>query len=211
MWVGLNIIVGLPKETERDIQETIQFINNNIKYINTIYVTKYHLLFESILYKYAKEYGLTNIVPRKGKKLLEGAWDIFCFDEIDGRTEHDRSLWAEEAYRRVTKSFPVEKGSDTYAIKDRFNFLHYLLSTRKSIQSVEDIYYHAVRKFMKCAKLNYCAIEEKRKKNYVKSVLCVLLFSLYKLWYNFQRWGSYSMKRKSIKMQPYHNAVAGPV
>lgn len=85
---GLEIIAGLPTETDEDIRETINFIERNREYIDEVTLNAFYLLRGSLMYVNPSAYGIENIrqivTPESEKEKRYHQLHTLDFDEIDG-------------------------------------------------------------------------------------------------------------------------------
>lgn len=58
IWADVEVIIGLPQETEQDFQATYKFIEKNRKYINYFWVNEYFVVPNSLIGKYPERYGV---------------------------------------------------------------------------------------------------------------------------------------------------------
>ncbi|MFH1642431.1 MAG: radical SAM protein [Nanoarchaeota archaeon] len=82
IWTCVEIISGLPTETDYDIRQTTAFLKENSKFIDTINFSPFFLCYPSRMYVYPKKYGIKNIrLPKNDKNRVNV---IYLFDEING-------------------------------------------------------------------------------------------------------------------------------
>jgi len=91
IWAGVEIITGLPTETQVDIDITIKFLNDNKEYINMIFLNPFFLDNQSLMLKNPQKYGITNIqeigkraTPNEVIDVTDTYFYPYSFDEIDG-------------------------------------------------------------------------------------------------------------------------------
>lgn len=96
IWNGFEIICGLPHEKEEDIAQTINFLNKNSPYLDTIYFNPFYLDSSSSFFKYPDKYGIENITraqryaSHKTSALLDEYVFEFAFDEVNGLKWKDK-------------------------------------------------------------------------------------------------------------------------
>lgn len=86
IWNGLELIPGLPFENEFDVAETLNFLRNNLQYLDNLYISRFKLERKSLMAEKPNNYGLRNVKFKEGRSFLESEYlDIFgSFDEKDG-------------------------------------------------------------------------------------------------------------------------------
>ncbi len=84
IWTGIEIIGGLPHETEKDVRETISFIKRNKKHIDSLYYNAFNIKDASLLSKDPEKYGLTNIFEISSYEDGFSTFVKYGFDEIKG-------------------------------------------------------------------------------------------------------------------------------
>ena len=95
IWNEVELIAGLPYETDEDIQNTIEFINKSKKYIDYFYLNKY-LLLDSEIYHNPEKYSIGNIKDNP----------IICdfprrFDELNGLPWKRKKKQIINSYKKV--------------------------------------------------------------------------------------------------------------
>jgi len=58
IWADLEVIVGLPYETDENFQETVDFLQRNKKYINYLSINEYFVVPHSLLGAYPEKYDI---------------------------------------------------------------------------------------------------------------------------------------------------------
>jgi len=115
IWTGIEVICGLPHETDRDIELTIGFLNRNKEFIDKIYCNMFDLRPHSLMRLYPEDYGIENI--REANLYSESAanFTVFLFDEVNGLRWEDKKKQIAESYSRVMR--------ETESIYDIPNYL----------------------------------------------------------------------------------------
>jgi len=95
IWNEVELIAGLPYENDGDIQNTIEFINKSIKYVDYFYLNKY-LLLDSEIYNNPEKYGIGNIKDKP----------ITCdfprrFDELNGLPWREKKKQITNSYKKI--------------------------------------------------------------------------------------------------------------
>lgn len=130
---GLEIISGLPTETDEDINDTLNFIMKNSEYIDEVTLNAFYLVDGSLMFQDPAKYGIENI--RQIRTLgvqQEKAYhplQYFAFDEIDGlkwqekRKQIDRStgiIW-NFIFRNKLHELREDGLHVLFALYDRWN------------------------------------------------------------------------------------------
>jgi len=107
IWTGLMLIAGFPYETNKDIQETIHFIQKNAKYIDTVTLSPFHLVPNSLMFAHPEQYGITN-VRRFEKQSIKSNDKTFslmdwAFDEINGLSWEKKLHQIKRSYQVLRK------------------------------------------------------------------------------------------------------------
>ena len=128
IWNEIELISGLPHETKKDIQNTINFLRRNKRYINFVYLHKFKLHY-SKLTENPEKYGITNLRPTN---LSPG----MGFDEINGLKWEEKAKEIEYSYELIKSE--IEKlpnfgytGKDQHVIK--LFYLYSIFDDKKEI------------------------------------------------------------------------------
>jgi len=106
IWPDLEIIVGLPHESEEDFRETCYFIQENSEFINYMNINVYFIVPDSLIGRYPERYGIEILrEPNAYERLLEAnsRWlssgldlsyrpqnfSVHKFNEVNGSTAQD--------------------------------------------------------------------------------------------------------------------------
>ncbi len=109
IWSGVEVICGLPHETEEDINATVDFLLNNKKYIDMVYAAVFDLREGSLMYEYPRDYGIENIrelnLYREDGSNASNITNFvkFGFDEINGLRWPDKQKQMRHSYERVQR------------------------------------------------------------------------------------------------------------
>jgi len=76
IWVHCYFIIGFPGEKISQIIDTLEFIKQNNKYINSFTISKYILLKDSEIYKNYHDYSISNIVIDAEQNLQTAYFDF---------------------------------------------------------------------------------------------------------------------------------------
>ena len=86
---SINVIVGMPHESEADIQEFLSFVERNHQNVHWMFILPYELVHHSAIGRMPERYGL---VPR-------GDGGV---DEVGGLTWPERQRFGRESLHRIT-------------------------------------------------------------------------------------------------------------
>jgi hypothetical protein len=98
--VHVTVIIGFPKETEADRQETLDFLAANADRIESVTLNHFQVYELSAVYQHAERFGLTVYQPQKGHelnsihlyKVSEGGMSVRDFEQLVGRIETDTRI-----------------------------------------------------------------------------------------------------------------------
>ena len=103
---SLEIIAGLPGETDEDTEHTVRFLHEVRPYVDQMYLNPFSLITGSLMHKKPEAYGITNVKPvatifqRKPDEVY--SWiQRYTFDEVDGLKWKDKIQQIERSYRRL--------------------------------------------------------------------------------------------------------------
>jgi len=129
IWTGIEIICGLPHETEQDIQETIDFLKHNKNYINRFYYNTFDLRGGSLLFHEPRKYGIENIfdvneVVTFAERKYSKNFTQFGFDEIGGLRWEEKKKQTLDSYDKVVGAMGGYEGFPTLE-EEHFLFFLY--------------------------------------------------------------------------------------
>jgi len=129
IWIGIEIICGLPHETERDIQETVSFLQRNKDYINRFYYNTFDLRGGSLLFHEPRKYGIENIfdvneVVSFAERKYSKNFTQFGFDEIGGLRWEEKKKQTLASYDKVVGAMGGYEGFPTLE-EEHFLFFLY--------------------------------------------------------------------------------------
>ncbi len=104
VWIELDFISGLPYETEKDIQCTIDFIRNHLHEVSLFHLSRFKMIRSRYLAK-PKEYGLRIHEAAPGQDLSHG----HPFDELAGFPWREKQNQIESSFRRVKAAIPLDQ------------------------------------------------------------------------------------------------------
>lgn len=103
---GVEVIAGMPSETEEDLVATERFLRENRPFLDETYLTEFYLERNSLMYRHPERYGLTNVRP--ARHLLDGGEQAFrlvnatlAFDE-QGLAWDDCRRRSRSSYERLS-------------------------------------------------------------------------------------------------------------
>ncbi|MFH1800257.1 MAG: radical SAM protein, partial [Candidatus Omnitrophota bacterium] len=138
IWTGVEIICGLPHEQERDIEETIAFLNKNKRYIDTLYINQFDLRDGSMLLSRAKELGIEN-VSRIDQYATEefSNFHKYKYDEIDGLRWPDKRKQIVHSYKKLLDQ---TEGNDffSYELEHLLFFLYHQFGDKQKVRQMYD-------------------------------------------------------------------------
>jgi len=104
IWSHINLIAGLPFETDDDIQQTIDFINKHAEFMTTVTINKYFVAYNSEIEQFPEKFGLRlrkeNQI-RFSNVILESS----VFDEINGLTWEEKREKQNKTVELIDKSY----------------------------------------------------------------------------------------------------------
>ena len=138
IYADLEIIIGLPYETEVEFQETVDFINKNYDLINYLSVNKYFIIPSSSIGKYPEKYRIEILKKQlkyddfleqnkmnfiKKRKDVTSGFRLLSFRELDSnRTSEDIDKSAMEHYS-ILKQNQLKKFQEIDAFMYRLKLL----------------------------------------------------------------------------------------
>jgi hypothetical protein len=94
IWNGVEIIVGMPTETEQEFEETLAFIERHAHVLDEVWTYSYYLNNNSDMFTHHEHYGMTNVrrvnVGLQKDAVYGAVAATHIFDEVGGLT------WAEK-------------------------------------------------------------------------------------------------------------------
>jgi len=128
IWTGVEIICGLPHETDKDIETTIEFLTRNKKYINRFYYNTFDLRGGSLLFCEPKKYGIENIFEVNELVSYEERgysknFTQFGFDETGGLKWEEKKKQILLSYDRVVDAMG---GYEAFPTLEEEHFLFFL-------------------------------------------------------------------------------------
>jgi len=145
IWNELELIAGMPRERQEDVQITIDFIKRNKPYINYFYLAKYMLMNSKISLNPTK-FGIENI--RENIKNLKGIQQFNRrFDEINGLRWPEKVKQIEQSYKSHCQAISDEnsdrvwnnqRGYDSQG--ETLHLLYLLYSIFKNKKEVVDYF-----------------------------------------------------------------------
>lgn len=136
IWTCVEIISGLPTETKYDIRQTISFLKENSRFIDTINFSPFYLCKISKMFNYPKKYGLKNIqyVPNNESRLEVTG---YIFDEISGLKWKEKEKQIYFSNKKVRYGSPI-KGE--VLCFDHMPLLFVLYSNFRDKETIKKIY-----------------------------------------------------------------------
>lgn len=103
---SIEVIAGLPHETDDDIEETMQFIQRLRPYVDQMYLNPFSLITGSMMHKTPEKYGITNVKPvatifERNPDEVYSWIQRYTFDEVGGLPWKEKIKQIEHSYRRL--------------------------------------------------------------------------------------------------------------
>ncbi len=95
IWIGCNLILGMPYETDEEIEGTCRFISEHRELINAWQLNYFAVRRGSLFFKYPEKYGI-RVFPNP-----DGEIPRLGHDEIDGLSWAERKTKTNRDYRKV--------------------------------------------------------------------------------------------------------------
>ncbi|MFA5351025.1 MAG: radical SAM protein [Candidatus Omnitrophota bacterium] len=129
IWTGIEIICGLPHESDQDIRETTDFLKRNKDYINRFYYNTFDLRGGSLLFHEPRKYGIENIfdvneVVSFAERKYSKNFTQFGFDEIGGLRWEEKKKQTLSSYDKVVGAMGGYEGFPTLE-EEHFLFFLY--------------------------------------------------------------------------------------
>lgn len=140
IWVGIDMISGLPHEQERDVQKNVSFLRDNQTLIDEIILNSF-ILYPGTSFAYKpEEFGLTNIGEVEWCNTLRSKMKYFSltsflglrFDEINGLKWEEKKKQRIASFRKILASIP------NFSIP-KFEHLSYLFYFYEHLQDKREI------------------------------------------------------------------------
>lgn len=141
IWNIVDLIAGLPYETQEDIEATLKFVNEISRYVGWFQVSRF-MLMRSKFTKYPQKYGLTNIRCNV-KTIFDRKIIPMKFDETYGLKWKEKRKQINFSYRKVL-NFVRKVG--TYPIKSQVIFyLNDVLGKDELIPEIAKLMYKELK------------------------------------------------------------------
>jgi radical SAM superfamily enzyme YgiQ (UPF0313 family) len=134
IWSHINVIAGLPYETDDDIKKTINYLNENSDYINSLTITKYFVAYNSPIEKNPEKFGL-KLRKETQTRFSNVKFESFVFDEINGLKWEQKQKQQEKAVEMIVKGYK-KKARAVVSIPILF-YLYDVLN--KDIEKIQEI------------------------------------------------------------------------
>ncbi len=131
IWNRVNIIVGYPGETEKQFQNTKNFLRNNVDFIDDLMVHEFFLANSDIFANPAK-YG----IRLKGSN--QGGFASFIFDEVNGLKWEDKLIQMRQRHQDLTTLFRQLK-NNIFLLNQDYNYnIFYLYEKYKTKEKIRE-------------------------------------------------------------------------
>jgi len=131
IWNRVNVIVGYPGETEKQFQNTKDFIKNNIDFIDDLMVHEFFLA-NSDIFANPVKYG----IRLRGDN--QGGFASFVFDEINGLKWEDKLTQMRQRHQAVTSLFRQSKNDILLSSQDYNYNIFYLYEKYKTKEKIKE-------------------------------------------------------------------------
>ncbi len=148
IWIGLEVICGLPHETDDDINATIDFLLENKDHIDMTYVAVFDLREGSLMYFHPADYGIENIrelnLYRQEDSRDSNITNFvrFGFDEIDGLRWEDKQKQMVDSFAKVRKAIARTHYPNPFLGE---HLLFYLYSRFSDKSKIKQAFYDAAQ------------------------------------------------------------------
>lgn len=88
IWAELEIIVGIPTETETDFECSVDYLEKNMKYIDYLTINKYRPMPESLMFQYPERYGIELVQGHTYEETLQMDREILKRKQNTGTYAH---------------------------------------------------------------------------------------------------------------------------
>ncbi len=149
IWTGVEVICGLPHETEPDINATIDFLKVNSPYIDRTYLNMFDLRDNSLMLVNPQDYGIENIREAnryKEEELGSTNFVRFSFDESGGLKWPDKLEQIQGSYKRVQQAISSQW---VFPVFLEEHFLFYLYSRFSDKAMIKRYHLEAAQIFSK--------------------------------------------------------------
>ncbi len=141
IWNGIEVISGLPTENDEDIRSTAAFLNQNMEYLDEVYISEFRLSEVSHLGKTPERFSITNIRFRKGQEYVK---NMEHFNYLGGEFDEINGLSWEEKKGQIRNSSKIIRQvckRKSFILKnDQLNYLFYLYSRHNDKESIRAEY-----------------------------------------------------------------------
>lgn len=150
IWTDLEIIAGLPSETEDDLNHTINFLNRNSEYIDNVWLNRFFLVKGSRMHKFPEKYNIKNIKFSdklvSSDKFFEFPYRYF-YDEINGHLWEQKLKQIEESHKAIQSCMIKNELNVNYDYQ-MTNVLLYLYSFLGSKKEIKKYYKNYEQNFI---------------------------------------------------------------
>ncbi len=145
IFTSLEIIAGLPQEGEEDVAATVEFLKKNDDFIDEIWINRYYLENNSLMFKHPERYGLENI-----RHVRKGALDrdemfyshgfAYEFDEVRGLRWPEKREQIERSFQTVVAAAGDKMGKAHDRFKERPSLLLYLSRVASDPKQLREVF-----------------------------------------------------------------------
>ena len=146
IFTSIEIITGLPQERDGDVQATVDFLGRNEALIDEIWINRYFLENNSLMFRHPDRYGLENIrhVRRgdfEGDEMFGTPGFAYAFDEVGGLRWKEKREQIELSYQKVVKAAGEKMGKAHDRHKERPALLLYLGRVASDPEKLRELFF----------------------------------------------------------------------
>ncbi|MFC1666951.1 tetratricopeptide repeat protein [Candidatus Omnitrophota bacterium] len=124
IWTGIELICGIPYETEEDCDQTISFLKKNEKRIDSLYYNAFNMKATSLMQRYPEKYGIANVFELASYEDGFSTFVQYGFDEANGLKWPEKVRQIVSALHKTVETF----GESPFPEHEYEHFLFFLYS-----------------------------------------------------------------------------------
>ena len=137
IWTGIELISGLPHETEEDVDATISFLKRNLGHIDAFYYNAFNIKDTSLMRLSPERYGISNIFELSNYEDGFSTFVRYGFNEIDGLKWPEKRKQILGAFDKTIRNF----GIPAFPEHEYEHFLFFLYSNYGDKKTIKDLFY----------------------------------------------------------------------
>lgn len=155
IWSGVELISGLPHETEEDVELTVRFLESNAKNIDQVFLNPFYLEPNSAMALFPEKYGITNIrrVGYSGMKYFNTPAYNLSFDEINGLPWEEKQEQQWQSQKKICSAIERLGVRHPEYIED-MHVLFFLYSYYSKKSRIKEIFYEYFKEWDRIRKAN---------------------------------------------------------